>query len=50
MVDSDSGNTYVVFWNSRLKDFVCSCQHYALKARRCKHIRLVESIFSEAGT
>jgi hypothetical protein len=46
LVDSDSGNTYTVFWNSRTRSFVCTCVHFATRARRCKHIRAVEAIFS----
>lgn len=46
IVDSDSGNIYVVFWNDRLGRFVCSCPHYGIKARTCKHIRAVESLLA----
>jgi len=48
-VDSDSGNTYTVFWNARIRRLVCTCMHYSSRGRRCKHIRFVEALFSRQG-
>jgi len=38
VVHSDSGSEYTVFYNPRLRRFVCTCPDYVYRLRPCKHI------------
>ena len=40
-VEGDSGNTYTVFYNPRIRGFVCTCPDYVFRLRPCKHCRAV---------
>ena len=40
-VEGDSGNTYIVFYNPRLRKFVCTCPDYVFRLRTCKHCKAV---------
>jgi len=49
VVHSRSGGDYTVFYNPRLKTFVCTCPHYAHRMTPCKHILLVALRMREGG-
>jgi hypothetical protein len=38
IVHSDSGHDYTVFYNPRLRRFVCNCPDYVYRLRPCKHV------------
>ena len=45
-VEGDSGNTYTVFYNLRLRRFVCTCPDYVFRLRECKHCKAVVEFLS----
>lgn len=45
-VEGDSGNTYIVFYNPRLRRFVCTCPDYVFRLRTCKHCKAVAEFLS----
>jgi len=45
-VEGDSGNSYVVFYNPRIKSFVCTCPDYVYRLRTCKHCKFVADFLS----
>jgi hypothetical protein len=47
VVHSRSGGDYTVFYNPRLKAFVCTCPHYAYRMTPCKHALYVAVLLRE---
>jgi hypothetical protein len=47
VVHSRSGGDYTVFYNPRLKTFVCTCPHYAYRMTPCKHVLYVATLLRE---
>jgi hypothetical protein len=47
VVHSDSGHDYTVFYNMRLKKFVCTCPDYSYRFRPCKHVVYVSRLVRE---
>jgi len=46
-VEGDSGNDYIVYYNPRFHQFMCTCLGFIIHQKTCKHIQLILKLIKE---